>query len=142
MLLEPRCSKFRGELTSLQVVCSLRVEPLGVQPSLTWGASPFIVQDGAPCLHISKVVSWFCPRVLHPRQSSGPARSVGSGEACVRLVFLDDGLSSCCPVLGQSGWLRHSVGHLLSCLSIWAPPSVSSLHVLSCVASDEGWNAC
>ena len=40
----------------------------------------------------------------------GPARSVGSGEACVRLV-LGDGLSSCCPVPGQSGWLRHSVGH-------------------------------
>ena len=32
----------------------------------------------------------------------GPARSVGSGEACARLV-LGDGLSSCCPVSGQSG---------------------------------------
>ena len=110
LLLEPRCSKFRGELTSLQEICSLELESLRVEPSPTWGASPFIVQGGAPCLHISIVGSWFRPRVLRLCQSSGPARLVGSGEACVRLVFLDDGLSSCCPVLGQSGWLRHSVG--------------------------------
>jgi len=51
------------------------------------------------------------PRVLRLRQSVGLARSVRSGEACVRLVFLGDGLSSCCPVSGQSEWLCHSVGH-------------------------------
>ena len=72
LLLEPRCSKFRGELTSLQAVCSLGVEPLGVQPSPTWGSSPFIVQGGASCLHISIVVSWFCPGVLNLCQSSAP----------------------------------------------------------------------
>ena len=41
--LEPRYSKFRGELASFQAVCSLRVEP-----SPMWGASPFIVQGGPP----------------------------------------------------------------------------------------------
>ena len=48
LFLEPRCSKFRGELTSLQTVCSLEPESLGVKPSPTWGASPFIVQGGPP----------------------------------------------------------------------------------------------
>ena len=48
--------------------------------------------------------------VLHLRQSVGPGRSIGSGEAGVRSVFLCDGLSSCCPVSGQSEWFRHSVG--------------------------------
>ena len=103
--LETRCSKFRGELTSFQAVCSL-----GVEPSPTCGAFPFIVQGGATCLHISNVVSWSHSGVLHLRQSSGPSRSVGSGEACVRLIFLGDGLSSCCPVPGRSGWHGHSVG--------------------------------
>src|SRR6185436_14254018 len=42
--LEPRCSKFRGALTSW----SSSVEPLGVQPFPTWGAFPFIVKGGAP----------------------------------------------------------------------------------------------
>ena len=42
--LEPRCSKFRGELTSW----SSSVEPVGVQPIPMWGAFPFIVQGGAP----------------------------------------------------------------------------------------------
>ena len=86
------------------------VQSLGVEPSPTWGASPFIVQGGPPCLHISIEVSWFRPGVLHLRQPAGPARSVGSGEAGVRSVFLGDGLSNCSPVSGQSGWLRHSVG--------------------------------
>ena len=142
LLLEPRCLKFRGELTNFQAVCSLELQSLGVEPSPPWGASPFILQGGAPCLHISIKVSWFRPGVLHLRQLVGPARSVGSGETCVRSVFLGNWLSSCCLVSGQSEWLRHSVGHLLSCLSVWAPPSVSSLHVLSYVASDEGWHAC
>ena len=102
---------FKGELTSFQEVCSLELESLGVEPSPTWGASPFIAQGGPLCLHLSIKVSWFRPGVLHLRQSSSPARSIGSGEACVRLIFLGDGLSSCCPVPGQSGWLCHSVGH-------------------------------
>ena len=68
------------------------------------GVFPFIVQGGASCLHISIVVSWFRPGVLHLCQSSGPARPVGGGEACVRLIFLGDGLSSCRPVPDHSGW--------------------------------------
>ena len=42
--LEPRCSKFRGEVTSW----SSSVEPLEVQPFSTWGVFPFIVQGRAP----------------------------------------------------------------------------------------------
>ena len=66
--LEPRCSKFRGELTSW----SSSVEPVGVQPFPTWEAFPFIVQGGAPHLHLSSVVSWHRQGVIHPCQSSGP----------------------------------------------------------------------
>ena len=80
-LLEPRCSKFRGELTSFQAICSLELESLGVKPSPTWEALPFILQGGAPDLHISIVISWSARWVLRLRQSAGPARSVGSGEA-------------------------------------------------------------
>jgi len=86
------------------------VQSLKVEHSPTWGASPFILQGGAPCLHISIEVSWFRPGVLYLRQSAGPARLVGSAEACVRMVFLGDGLSSYCPVSSQSEWLCHSVG--------------------------------
>ena len=81
--LEPGCSKFRGELTSW----SSSVEPVGVQPlgsstlSYVGGGFPFIVQGGAPYLHISIVVSWFRLGVLLRRQSSGPSRSVGRGKA-------------------------------------------------------------
>ena len=57
LLLEPRCSKFRGELTSFQAICSLELESLGVKPSPTWEALPFILQGGAPYLHISIMVS-------------------------------------------------------------------------------------
>jgi len=39
----------------------------------------------------------------------GSTQSVGSGEACVRPVYLRNGLLSCCPVAGQSEWLRHSL---------------------------------
>ena len=58
LLLEPRCSKFRGEFTSFQAICSLELESLGVKPSPTWEALPFILQGGAPDLHISIVISW------------------------------------------------------------------------------------
>ena len=58
LLLEPRCSKFRGEFTSFQAICSLELESLGVKPSPTWEALPFILQGGPPYLHISIVVSW------------------------------------------------------------------------------------
>ena len=69
------------------------------------------------------------PGVFRLHQSVGPAQSVGSGEACVRLVFLGDGLSICCPVSGQSEWLCHSVGRSAVIFSLYVriaatPPSL------------------
>ena len=109
LLLEPRCSKFSGELTSLQAVCSLELEYLGIQPSPTWGVSPFILQGGAPYLHIYIVMSWsawgsfvFVSRRVPPGRS-GVERLCQVGFLGRRVVKL---LSH----LGQSEWLRYSVG--------------------------------
>ena len=80
LLSSPSAQNSEGSLQAFQAVCFLGVEPLGVQPFPTWGASPFIVQGGPPCLHISIVVSWLRLGVLHLRQSLGPTQSVGSGD--------------------------------------------------------------
>ena len=93
-LSSPGAQSSEGSLQAFQAVCYLGVESLGVQPVSTWGAFPFIVQGGAPYLHISIVMSWFRLGVLHLRQSPGPTQSVGSGEAWAQLVFLGNGLSS------------------------------------------------
>ena len=125
--LEPRCSKFRGELTSLQAVCSLGVELLGVQPSPTWGSSAFIVQGGASCLHISIVVSWFRPRVLHLCQSSDPPGQSGV-ERLVSGWFWVTGCLAVVPSLvSRGGFATRSVTRRSSpILSVRTSSSVRS----------------
>ena len=74
LLSSPGAQSSEVILQAFQAVCYLGVESLGVQPVSTWGAFPFIVQGGAPYLHLSIEVSWFRLGVLHLRQSSGPTR--------------------------------------------------------------------
>jgi hypothetical protein len=136
--LDPRCSKFRGELKSLQAVCSLGVEPLGVQPSPTWGSSSFIVQGGASCLHISIVVSWFRPGVLHLCQSSAPPGRSGV-ERLVSGWFWATGCLTVVPSLvSRGGFATRSVaGRSSPILSVPAPSSVALPCILPCV--DSAW---
>ena len=141
LLLEPRCSKFRGELTSLQAICSLELESLGVQPSPMWGASPFILQGGASCLHISIEVSWFRPGGPSSSSVGGPCPVGREWRGWCQVSFLGRWvvklLSRLCPVGVASPLSRSHGGRLLSCPSVRAPPSVSLLHVLPGVASDR-----
>ena len=114
--LDPRCSKFRGELTSW----SSSVEPVRVQPFPTWGAFPFIVQGGAPIY--SDLALCLCTVgaqiVLVSRW--GPLSRSGVGELdpgnfLVQGMILAISLSGVspwrCPILAQSGRRDHPVGH-------------------------------
>ena len=70
-------------------------------PTLSYvGGFPFYSRRWGPHLYLSSAVSWHRRGVLRPCQSSGPTRSVGSGVASSWLVFLGNGLSRHCPILG------------------------------------------
>ena len=112
--LEPRCSKFRGEVTSW----SSSVEPLEVQPFSTWGVFPFIVKSRAPHLHISNAVSgtvgvpFFLVSRRGPLDRSGVGRlDPGDlpGQGMILAIFLGGGLPRCCPFLlsrgGPATWM-------------------------------------
>ena len=113
--LEPRCSKFRGELTSW----SSSVEPARVQPFPTWGVFPFIVQGGAPIY--SYLALCLCTVgaqiVLVSRRGPLSRSGVGELDPCNLLVqgmILAISLSGVfpwrCPILAQSGRRDHSDG--------------------------------
>ena len=138
LFLEPRCSKFRGELTRLQTVCFLEPESLGVEPSPTWGASPFIVQGGPLFTYIYRGVLVLPGGPLS--SSVGGPRLVGQewrglsqvgflGRRVVKLLSRPWSVGVVSPLARSLG------GRLLSCPSIWDPPSVPPLHVLPCVDS-------
>ena len=88
---------------------SLGVEHLGVQPLPTWGASPFIVQGGAPCLHISIVVSWFHSGGLSSSSVVG-AHPVGREWTLERL---------------ESGWFFWATG-CLAAVPPWSVPGFAT----------------
>ena len=113
ILLKPRCSKFRGELTSW----SSSVEPVRIQPPPTWEAFPFIVQGGAPiysylalCLcTVGAQIVLVCCRGPLGRSGVG---ELDPGNLLVQRRILAISLSGVfpwrCPILAQSGRRDHS----------------------------------
>jgi len=107
VLLEPRCSKLEGSLQTFNQ-WSVLSNSLEFEPLSSVGAFPFILQGGAPYLHISIVISWSARGSFVFVSRRVPLGRSGVERLCL-VGFLGQWVVKMLSHLGLSEWLWYSI---------------------------------